>query len=167
MALSTAFAFHRANGVMLCKSCHAKTDSYCGRGHTNRAGSVQFVIKTIPHHWQDYPTCGNWFVGDNHEVGVLVSEMGDSRYEHLVGIHEMIEAGLCHNDGITPEQIDQFDMQFEADRLLGRHPPDAEPGDDPRAPYRRQHLMATAIEKMLAAAMGVDWKAYEDAVNGL
>lgn len=93
--------------------------------------------------------------------------MADWRYVRLVAIHEIVESTLCRGAGVSEADIDQFDMQFEADRKLGRHSDDDEPGDDPKAPYRRQHLMATAIEKMLAAAMGVDWHAYEEAINAL
>lgn len=125
------------------------------------------IVETVPHGQQRYPSVGDFLTDETGTLGVYVSKMADWRYVRLVAIHEIVEASLCRADGVAEADIDQFDMQFEADRLLGHHPLDAEPGDDPRAPYRRQHLMATAIEKMLAAAMGVDWKAYEDAVNGL
>lgn len=82
-------------------------------------------------------------------------------------VHEIIEQGLCREAGITHKEIDAFDKKFERERTKGKHKTDDEPGDDPRAPYRSQHLTATGIEKMLAAAMGVDWKAYDKAVNSL
>lgn len=93
--------------------------------------------------------------------------MADWRYVRLVAIHEIIEATLCRGAGITDAEIDHFDMQFEADRALARHSDADEPGDDPKCPYRRQHLMATAIEKMVAAGLGVDWKTYEEAISAL
>ncbi len=76
----------------------------------------------------------------------------------MVAIHEIVEATLCRAAKVPDEDIDKFDMAFKGD---------GEPGDDPQAPYRRQHLMATAIEKMLAAAMGVDWQTYDRAIEEL
>ena len=40
-----------------------------------------------------------------------------------------------------------------------------EPGDCPDAPYKRQHCVATGVERIMAAMLGVDWKAYEDDCN--
>lgn len=125
------------------------------------------IIRSIPHDRHRYETVGDYQTNTDGCMVVSVSQLPDWRFEFLVGIHEIIEATLCRQAGVTDAAIDHFDMQFEADRALGHHPHDAEPGDDPRAPYRVQHLMATAIEKMLAAAMGVDWQAYEQAINDL
>jgi hypothetical protein len=48
--------------------------------------------------------------------------------------------------------VDDFDAQFTEER----HGDDDEPGDDPRAPYRRQHRAAMLIEHMMASFMGLD-----------
>lgn len=130
-------------------------------------GHIDIIVEAIAHENRRYNTCGDFLTNENGTLAVKVSRMDDWRYNRLVAIHEIIEATLCREAGVTDAEIDQFDLQFEADRMLGRHADDAEPGDDPNAPYRRQHLMATAIEKMLAAAMGVDWRAYEEAINAL
>jgi hypothetical protein len=42
---------------------------------------------------------------------------------------------------------------------------DTEPGDDPRAPYHKQHVFAENIERLLAAELGVDWSAYDKEVS--
>jgi hypothetical protein len=39
------------------------------------------------------------------------------------------------------------------------------PGDDPRAPYHKQHVFAENIERLLAAELGVDWSAYDKEVS--
>ena len=44
---------------------------------------------------------------------------------------------------------------------------DDEPGDDPTAPYHREHCFATAVERMLIAALGVSWADYDQAVESL
>lgn len=84
--------------------------------------------------------------------------MCDWRYEALVLIHELIEMFLTRHHGIKWEWIDAFDMA---------HPELDDPGADPRAPYHREHLAATRIEKLLALLLGVKWSEYEAAFNKL
>jgi hypothetical protein len=83
-----------------------------------------------------------------------VSDIGDKDYEFLVLIHEMVEQHLCERDGVTEAQVDKFDKTFEAAGLPG------EPGDNPGAPYYRQHQVASRIEKHVAVELGVSWDAY-------
>jgi hypothetical protein len=35
------------------------------------------------------------------------------------------------------------------------------PGDDPKAPYHREHRFATRIERLLARELRVNWATYE------
>lgn len=116
------------------------------------------VVESLPHDQQRYPTCGDFLTDSEGTLQVWVSQMKDWRYQSLVAIHEIIEATLCRAEGISEADIDAFDMGYSGE---------GEPGDDPQSPYRKQHLMATAIEKMVAAAIGVDWQDYESTVNTL
>jgi len=90
--------------------------------------------------------------------------MSDGRYEQLVALHEQIEAELCDEAGIDEDKVTEFDKQYEADRRPGDV---SEPGDSKSAPYYKQHQIATAIEKLLAVELGVNWQDYEREVNGL
>lgn len=142
------------------------------------------VVATIEHDKQRYPTAGDWFwlarearnaqewgeQDDQPTLVVRISDTGSWRYNALLAVHELIEALLCANDGVTQEQVDDFDQRFEKLRatmtplmaeLLG------EPGDHRDAPYRKQHCYATAVERMLCAAMGIDWVEYDAAVEAL
>lgn len=126
---------------------------------------MKIIIDTIPHSQQRYPTCGDWQWLDGGEVlFIRVSKLSDWRYEILIAIHELIETVLCKNDGDVESDVDAFDIAYEKQRAPGD---ESEPGDSPRAPYRRQHLIATGIEKILAAELGVDWKAYDKEVVNL
>lgn len=162
VSMTKAFAFERANGVTLCKECHTETDSYGGRNITPVANGLA-IIATIPHHWQDYPTVGNWFVGKHGEptVGILVSAMRDHRYNFLVALHELIESALCAHAGIKQSVVDKFDTEWKP------HDGIEEPGSDPAAPYYREHFIATAIEMQMAHWLDVDWKAYGEALDEL
>lgn len=132
---------------------------------------MKINIETIPHEKQRYTTVGDWEWGVEWDrppgtdmgpkelwkpvdaLTIRVSKLSDWRLEFLIGVHELIEAMLCKQAGITTTQVDAFDKAF-GDR-------DEEPGDDSQAPYRKQHCIATGIERLLAAELGVDWKAYE------
>jgi hypothetical protein len=90
--------------------------------------------------------------------------MDDTRYEFLVALHELVEVKLCEWCGITQKVVDDFDMEFEKNRAEDDN---SEPGDSPRAPYRLQHCIATGVERIVAAAMRVDWADYEASINRL
>jgi hypothetical protein len=82
----------------------------------------------------------------------------------LVAFHELAEVLMCKNDGVSQKSVDDFDMAYEKTRPEGDC---SEPGDSPDAPYRRQHFIATNLERQLADALGVKWHDYEQEINSL
>lgn len=126
---------------------------------------MQIDIKVIPNSEQRYDTVGDWwFNPDNSKLFIRVSRMNNSKYENLVAIHEQIEALLCLERGIDEKKITAFDIKFENNREPGNAD---EPGDDEKAPYKKEHFFATSIERLMAAELKVDWKKYDEAVNNL
>jgi len=129
--------------------------------------TMNITIRTIPHDKHRYPTIGDWqFVerGGEEVLQIDVSNMGDWRLECLIALHELVEVLLCKEAGITQEQVDKFDMDFEANRKPGDL---FEPGYADDAPYRTQHLIAEGIEKIVAAGLGVNWAKYEKKCDSL
>lgn len=124
-----------------------------------------FTISQVPHRKQRYETVGDWMPGKPAEI--RVSKMKDQRYVFLVALHEMIEYELCKMNGISDREVVAFDVNFEAERRRDLHPLEAEPGNDPRAPYRNEHDFATMIEMMVAQKLGVKWSAYEKSILSL
>lgn len=116
---------------------------------------------------------------------IKVSNLTDWRREFLIVVHELCEVGLCVNEGVSQATVDAFDMGFEKEReerieQAGRKVSEPgiasaeealisieEPGDQPNAPYRKQHCFATAVERMLAAALDVSWSEYETELEAL
>ena len=90
--------------------------------------------------------------------------MSDWRYELLVALHELVEVNLCKHRGVTEADVDAFDKSFEKNRKPGN---EDEPGDDPKAPYRKEHFFATNIEALMSAELKVDWAKYEKEINAL
>ena len=149
---------------------------------------MKILLETIPHYQQVYPTVGDWRVANaivqqvdlqpakpaegelppiEKVLLIRSSQLPDPRMELLVQIHELVEATLCEHAGVTQEQVDVFDKKFEADRALGLHGETDESGDAHDAPYRMQHGIATSVERLMAALLGVDWNEYDAAINAL
>ncbi len=121
---------------------------------------MKITILTQLHSLQRYNTVGDWYTDKyTGTVCIRVSELGSWRYELLVAVHELVEAFLCMHDGISEESVDKFDKQF-----VQRN---SEPGDSPQAPYQKQHCLATGVERILAACLGVKWQEYENALEKL
>jgi len=131
---------------------------------------LAILIQTIAHDTQRYPTVGDWqFTVDpsHRSLEVRVSELGNPNYEFLVAAHEMVEAWLCRQAGISQNDIDRFDMAWEETKAGLTTMAYDEPGDDPLAPYHKQHVQAGIIERQLALALNVDWTEYEAALDKL
>jgi len=121
-------------------------------------------LTTILHQDQRYKTCGDWRYDAAGNLHITASFMDNPRYEMLVKIHELVEAFLCGEAGVSQAQVDAFDIEFEAKRKPGDL---SEPGDSKEAPYRRQHEAATTVEKIVCAEAGIAWDDYERTVNAL
>lgn len=115
------------------------------------------AISFIDQKDQRYPTVGDWFFDDAGWLQIRVSKMEDPRYQLAVAFHEFVEAVTCTQAGITPAQVDEFDMGEGSDL--------DEPGQSIRAPYHKEHLLATAMERRLINHMGVNWDTYDKEVS--
>lgn len=125
---------------------------------------MKVTIETISHAEQRYPTVGDWLFDAKGDLTIKVSQLSDWRLEMLVAIHELAEVLICKHRGITQEEVDKFDAAFESSRPDGDR---CEPGDDPGAPYVREHCVATGIERVMAAELDVNWKQYERELEDL
>jgi hypothetical protein len=121
------------------------------------------LIRSVFHAKQRYDTCGDYFE-HNGQTEITISDMQNEIYEQLVAVHELIEKILVTARGISDASIDAFDMAYEDNRRDGD---DSEPGDNELAPYYAEHQFATAIERRLAAELGVDWDHYDKTVTAL
>jgi len=118
-------------------------------------------IEAIHHAGQRYNTVGDYWTPYPSRLNIRVSAMGNDEYEFLIIVHELVEAMLCHFRGVSYAEIDAFDNNFQS------HDDISEPGNDPMAPYHREHTFATQIEKLCAAELGVSWDHYCKAVAEL
>lgn len=189
-------AFLPMNGVLLCGECHKKTDSFGGKAHKERSpkivGDVSCILATIQHRFQTYETVGNYQWTESGMLVVFVSEMPDKLYEGLIFLHEYVEATLCGSRGISEQSITAFDIEFEKNRAhelrslrrqIGKFKKGwyrnraieikitqvegKEAGDDPKAPYRKEHQFATMVEKAVCHELGINWDKYDKTIMSL
>lgn len=125
------------------------------------------TIRVIPHSEQEYNTVGNWHPGKRRgdPIEIEISEMRDSRSIVMVAGHEMIEAGICEEEGIKERDVSAFDKKFEREREMKKHGRNAEPGNDPRAPYGPAHRCATKVERFIGGHLGMEWAEHEKEVS--
>jgi hypothetical protein len=105
---------------------------------------MKIIIEAVPKSEMRYATWGDWFQ-DGDCVKIQVMDDLDPDIQFLVALHELVEVKLCVMRGISQQQVDDFDMNFQG---LD------EPGDHPDAPYRKEHRQAMLIEHMMASFMG-------------
>jgi hypothetical protein len=127
---------------------------------------MKIEIQTIPHKQQRYETPGDWFwKGDT--LFIRTSELGDWRMSISTALHEMVEALLCKQRNIPVSLLDKFDKQYEIDRERGKYTLEQQPGEDPDAPYKREHFFADIVERLFCNELGVDWNEYNNKSSSL
>lgn len=125
---------------------------------------MDITIKTVPN--QEIMerkgfTGADWWTDRYGNLQVRVAEeLGDERECFILAIHEVTEAIMCRHLGISQEAVDAFDSKYQAE-----HEVDLNAGDEPEAPYKIPHTFATAIERILAGVLEVDWKPYDDKLS--
>ena len=126
----------------------------------------KITIHFVDHNTQRYNTVGDWYYDgtENHVNGELVIMVSKSTNEvagFMIAIHEMVEALLCRQAGITVEAVDNFDLH------AANYSDNGEPGEIPSCPYYDQHQTAEIFERMLGQFMGLKWHDYENALDML
>lgn len=95
-----------------------------------------------------YDSLGDYFYKD----GILhfkIVNTGNCLYNKIILIHELIEQTLTEAKGIKEEQIIKYDLEFENLRKAGKVGIDDEPGEGKGSPYRREHIIAEIVERMM------------------
>lgn len=114
------------------------------------------IVKVIQHSEQRYDTVGDWW-WEGETLQVRISDMGNPLHEQCVLMHELTEVLLCKARGISTEVVDAWDMAYG----------DGEPGNDPSAPYHKEHDAGNVVERFMAFQLGLDWDAYNDSFDNL
>ena len=108
--------------------------------------------KSIPHKSQRYKTFGDYWITKRGNWEIRVSEM-KADYEFMVLVHELIEFYLTQKRGISEPSITYFDTHEGKDS--------DDPGTIKSAPYHKEHMFATKIEKLICKELGISWTDYD------
>ena len=118
---------------------------------------------------------GDWIL-QGRTISVAVADTGNWRCNFLLALHEAVEARLCVRHGVQQVVVDEWDQRYAARRARQLFEARAsglvdaqfaaevwpeEAGDAPMAPYHREHVWATHVERVASLLLLVRWQGYE------
>ena len=122
------------------------------RGSHRDQSEQEMEIRLIDQDQARYDTWGDYFVENDKLIFQIVRSKVDI-YTKLTLIHEMIECFLLEHKGITPTDVDNFDLEW-------KNPDYEEPGDDPLCPYKYEHHAADEALKIMCDNLGISFNDY-------
>jgi hypothetical protein len=121
-------------------------------------------IEVVEYANQRYETVGDWFINPSGTLIIRIAKILDKSgaenvwMEHLIALHEYVEALLCLHRGITEEMVTYFDLSNINSK---------EPGNLPEAPYYNEHQFATFVEYKMAEQLKINWEEYDASVENV
>lgn len=128
---------------------------------------MRILIETVPHNKNRNNQVGDYRYLEDGTLHITVSDMGDERFESLVALHEFIEERLTKWAGISEEDITKYDYEYECRRQNNEVPLYSENGFGKDCIYKKQHMVATGVEMIIASEANIDWNEYEQKINEL
>ena len=128
---------------------------------------MKVIIETKASDKLRYRTLGDYKIDKKGVLRITVADTGDDLFNELIAIHELLEELLTRHRNIKEEDIYKFDLWVEEEVKAGRYPDDAEPGEHPKSIYRKEHLFAEKIERMVAKELKINWEEYSEHLNKL
>ena len=125
---------------------------------------IPTIIKSIDIEGCRYVTLGDYFFKDGVR-NFWITKTGSDEMDDLIFVHEFVEEILTRHRGIKEEDILKFDLWVETEIEKGNYPDDGEPGSHPKSIYRKEHLFAEKIERMVAKELKIDWEEYSKELN--
>jgi hypothetical protein len=118
---------------------------------------MQITIEIIPAYLMRYDTWDDWQVDKEGNITFQIADAGNDLHNKMTLVHALIEQLLTEAKGVSEETITKFDLEYAGDD---------EPGEEPSAPYRDEHLIATAVEMLICSHLGLPWKEYNTLPGG-
>ena len=100
---------------------------------------------------------GDWFQPNSGSRLILALDLGNSRYNYLLLLHEFYEQEACYEDGVHDDVVTAWDAKHNEGSISG--------GEDEQSPYHAQHEWAEKLERLAAEGLGVNWDEYEAAIK--
>lgn len=125
---------------------------------------LKTIIKSVDLNHQRYETLGDYYMKNKKRV-FSITETGNNLYDDLIFIHEFIEEVLTRNKGILEPKILKYDLEFDEKIKKGEVTLDAEPGDQLDCPYRKEHRLASDIERLILDYLNIPYEKYNNTIN--
>jgi len=107
-------------------------------------------------------TGADWWFDENGDLQVRVEQLASYGRTMALMLHEIAEAVLCKQHGVSVAAVDKFDLEFEEANPTNHG---IEAGDAVGCPYGREHNLATAVERIVAGGLGMgvcdSWSEYD------
>lgn len=112
-------------------------------------------------------TGADWWFDEKGDLQIRIAQMSSREREMSLAVHEIVECILAKFHGVKAEDVDAFDEAVEkTPEGAANHGIDA--GDLPGCPYSREHMAATACERVVAMELGIgSWREYDDELGSL
>jgi hypothetical protein len=118
---------------------------------------MRIEIKAIDPSAMRYSEVGDWRFLPDGTLQILVTDYGSRENDaFLIALSKMVEAWLCRKDGITEEQVTEWQISTMNTDLLRRHT---------IAPNDRQNAIAKKVTEIVREALGVDPDQHRKWVN--
>ena len=121
---------------------------------------MKIRVNIVEPETQRYETSGDYFYNRKGYLIFRISKQKTRFLEKMQLIHELIEQTLCEYSAILHERIDEFDMNYDMKNSTYQ-----EPGDDPNAPYHKQHVLAKDVEKMICKQLNLNFDEYFNSIQ--
>ncbi len=122
---------------------------------TKVSNNLQIYMISQPASSMRYKTAGDWWylIEPKRTVfEIRTVETNNPDYNFLVLLHELVEGYLCLRRGVKEEAVTRFDL----DNIEHNSP-----GDLVKAPYHKEHMIATRIEGIMGDELKINWEDYE------
>jgi hypothetical protein len=109
-------------------------------------GCLNYIeVKFRWHELMRYDTLGDYYYVDYENcIRIDISKAVDREEQLQILVHELIEMILVEKREIGFESVDKWDLG---------HTSNNDPGSMKKCPYRKEHLFAMKVEKMLRKEM--------------
>jgi hypothetical protein len=110
-------------------------------------------VHLTPHCLQRYDTLDDYYIGADGDLEFWISDTGNPISNRALLLHALVEQSIAESMGISPEQVDEWDMA---------HPDSEEPGEIEYCPYWKAHHIAFMIEKeFVFHSQVITWEQHE------
>lgn len=117
---------------------------------------MKIEMKVTPFNKMRWKTLGDYYEKKDGTIVIETADTGNFLFNMLILEHELNEYVNTKLRGIKEPDIKSFDE---------KHPDDDDPGLNKDAPYRDEHAISDAFDRLTLAYHHIPYQDYDDACN--